>query len=153
MGDLSGLYNVATNDNVIAADHNTLVTAVTNANADAIGFRFQAIGHIAAFGTTYDIDAIPIRHAFTITGLRLTCLTTPASGTITAELFKVTPGGAATTLYSSNPKPTLTCNGGYASATSSNLPNTVALTAGDLLICRFASTVILGAYDFMLQAY
>lgn len=131
-----------------AGEFNWLIKQLAQVASEA-ALTSEAVGSLAAC-IGYDMDAIPILSDREITTIRLTCPDTPASGTIEVELFVVTPGGAVTSLYPTNPLPTLTCNGGYASATSANLPDTTSLTAGDLLICRITDAPS-GAYGLKVQ--
>jgi hypothetical protein len=103
-------------------------------------FIFEAVGNLAAM-IGYDMGAQPAVGSFPIGGIVLLCPKSAASGTITVDLLKASAGGSPSTLYTSNPKPTITCNGGYAVATysSPNLPNTTSLAAGEILIPRIVN--------------
>lgn len=100
-------------------------------------FNFEAVGQLSGM-VGLDLDAHGMVSGFVITGILIVCPQTPASGTIEIELLKVSPGGSPTTLYTSNPLPTLTCNGGYAlvSFSSPDLPDVTTLAAGEILIAR-----------------
>lgn len=108
---------------------------------------FEGIGHLPGM-IGYNLDEHVLVVDLTITGIVLMCPRSATSGTITVDLLKCAPGGAPTSLYSVNPKPTLTCNGGYAVATFSgaDLPDITTLAAGEILIARITSAGG-GSYD------
>jgi hypothetical protein len=134
-----------------AGNFNWLMQQVGNIS-QAQAFQFEAVGNLQAIGAA-NLGMYRVLVATTITAIALTCATTPASGTITIDILTCASGGTPTSLYSVNPKPTLTCNGGYASAVSANVPDTVALAVGDLLFVRLSGTPPAGAYDLQVAVY
>jgi hypothetical protein len=107
--------------------------------------RMLVIGELstfAEFATGLVCDYVLVWAPFTIKAIDVICPITPASGSITIDIvYRATPGGELTSLYTNNSKPTIQCNG-YASwetFTGSNLPNTVQLAQGSILGFRIVS--------------
>ena len=100
-----------------------------------IGDLFYMIG--------LDIDSNIVKNPATIKVITLLCPQSASSGVITVDLLRLnSPGvGPPTTLFTSVPKPTLTCNGGYVWAAFSGgaLPDIVNLAANSLLVARIVS--------------
>jgi hypothetical protein len=122
-----------------AGEFNWLFQQVANISG-LVGYTFEGVGGLDSM-VGLDMGQYLITSEFEIGAITVVCPQTPASGTIEFGLWKVTPGGAAVNLYTSNPLPALTCNGGYAAATiaSGSLPNTTTIAAGDLLIVRLTA--------------
>lgn len=127
-----------------AGEFNWLFQQVANVSQRQ-AMTFQGVGSVQAM-IDYYLDAIVCLTDTEITGIQITCRATPASGTVEVELFKATPGGSPTTLYTSSPLPTLTCNGGYASAASANLPDVTTVSASDLILAKVTNAPA-GTYD------
>jgi len=128
----------------------TVISADSLNNREALR-RFVAIGDLAALVGTVTggpvIDYILLPSAMTIEAIDLVCPLASASGTITIDILTATAtGGALTSLYTSNPKPTLTCAGGVSFVTSTALPNTVLMNAGTVLAVKLVDAP-LGARD------
>lgn len=124
----------------------TVISADSLNNREALR-RFVAIGDLAAIVGSKsggrEIDYIILPAAHTIAAIDIVCPSAAASGTITIDLLTVTTtGGSPTSLYTSNPKPTLTCAGGVSFVTSSSLPNTTSLSAGTVLVCKLVSAPV-----------
>ena len=121
----------------------TVISADSLNNREALR-RFVAIGDLRGIagpsGNGRVIDYILLPSAMTIEAIDLVCPKAAASGTITIDILRATTtGGALTSLYTSNPKPTLTCAGGVSFVTSTALPNTVTLNAGSVLAVAILS--------------
>lgn len=107
--------------------------------------RMFAIGELSTFaefasGTV--CDYVVVWTPFTIKAIDVVCPITPASGTITIDLvYRATTGGPLTSLYTTNTKPSLSCNGyaSWATFTGNNLPNTTSLAQGSILGFRIIS--------------
>lgn len=130
----------------VEADIRDLDTRVDDAQADAtqalanaqLRLEFEAIGDLVPL-IGYDMDQVYLISDFSISRITIICPDSPAAGTIEVDLFKITAsGGSPVSLYSVNPLPTLTCNGGYAyvSYITPNLPDDPDLVAGSLLLVR-----------------
>jgi hypothetical protein len=126
----------------------TVISAASLNNREAIR-RFLAIGDLhSIIGTKSggrEIDYIVLPAAFDIGAIDMLCPSSAASGNIEIDLLRVTSsGGAATSLYTSNTKPSLTLAGGvsFATFTGANLPNTTSLAAGTVLIVKLVSAPV-----------
>ena len=85
----------------------------------------------------------------TINAIDVVCPETPTTGTIVIDiLYRATPGGPLTSLYTSNSKPSLSCNGyaSWATFAGSNLPNTTLLAQGAIIGFKIVSAPV-GAKD------
>lgn len=131
----------------------TVISADSLNNRESLR-RFVAIGDLASIvgsanppGTGRIIDYLILPAAHTISAIDILCPDAATSGTITIDILRATvSGGSFTSLYSSNPKPTLTCAGGVSFVTSSNLPDTTILAAGTVLAVELESAP-LGCHD------
>jgi hypothetical protein len=113
--------------------------------------RFVAIGDLASIVGTESggriIDYVFLPESFTISNIDIVCPNAASSGTITIDILSATTsGGSFSSLYSSNPKPTLTCAGGASFVTSTSLPNTTSLSANTVLAVKLVSAP-LGSRD------
>lgn len=119
----------------------TLITANALNNGEAVR-RFIAIGDLNnMIGRDIDHFILPSQHI--IGAIDIICPSAASSGTITIDLFtSSTSGGALASIYTTNPKPTLTCAGGVSFVTSTNLPNTIILSAGTILSARIVSAPV-----------
>lgn len=121
----------------------TVISADSLNNRESLR-RFVAIGDLMSIvgteATGRVIDYIILPAAHTIAAIDILCPLAAASGTITIDILRATAsGGSLTSLYTSNPKPTLTCAGGVSFVTSSALPNTTSLAAGTVLAVSILS--------------
>lgn len=121
----------------------TVISADSLNNREALR-RFVAIGDLqniaGTLATGRVIDYVILPAAHTISAIDILCPSAAASGTITIDILRATvSGGSLTSLYTSNPKPTLTCAGGVSFVTSSNLPNTTLINAGSVLAVSLLS--------------
>lgn len=124
----------------------TVISADSLNNRESLR-RFVAIGDLSGIVGSKsggrEIDYIVLPAAHTISAIDIVCPSAASSGTITIDILTVTTtGGSATSLYTSNPKPTLTCAGGVSFVTSTALPNTVSLSAGTVLIVKLVSAPV-----------
>lgn len=122
----------------------TVISSDSLNNREALR-RFIAIGDLASLasvggGVGAIIDYIIMPSATTIEKIDLLCPQAASSGTITIDILRATvSGGALTSLYTSNPKPSLTCAGGVSFVTSANIPNTTSLAANTVLAVRITA--------------
>ena len=128
----------------------TVISADSLNNREALR-RFVAIGDLASIVASESggrvIDYLILPSAMTIEAIDILCPLAAASGTITIDILRATTtGGSLTSLYTSNPKPTLTCAGGVSFVTSTALPDTVILAAGTVLAVKITDAP-LGARD------
>jgi hypothetical protein len=115
--------------------------------------RFTLMGDLAAaVGTTTGgpiIDYVFVESGFTISAINMLCPVSPSSGNITIDILRATSsGGAFSSLYATNTKPSLTCagNASYQTFTGSNLPDIKTIAAGSVLAVRLTNAP-LGASD------
>ena len=83
-----------------------------------------------------DADFVVLSNNKKISKIIIACPITPSSGTIEVDILKMnSPGGSLTSLYTTNSKPTIACNGGYTWAVfeSPNLPNIIDVTKHSIL--------------------
>lgn len=99
--------------------------------------RMFAMGDLSALsGSIFVCDYAVVWAATTINAIDIVCPITPASGTIVIDIvYRATPGGALSSLYVNNTKPSLSCNGhaSWATFTGSNLPDTTSLAQGSII--------------------
>lgn len=99
--------------------------------------RMFAMGDLAALsGSLFVCDYAVVWAPMTINSIDIVCPSTPASGSIVIDIvYRATPGGALSSLYTSNTKPSLSCNGyaSWATFTGANLPNTTSLAQGSII--------------------
>lgn len=101
--------------------------------------RMFAIGElstIAEFNPGLICDYAIVWTPFTIKAIDIVCPITASSGSIVIDiLYRATPGGQLSSLYTTNSKPTLSCNGyaSWATFTGANLPNTTSLSQGSIV--------------------
>ena len=129
----------------------TVISAASLNNREAIR-RFLAIGDLASIvAADVPLDMFLLPSAMTIEAIDVICPGATASGTVQIDLLTATvSGGSLSSLYTSNPKPTLTLAGGvsFATFTGSNLPNTTSLAANTILACKILSAEV-GAEDLI----
>lgn len=107
--------------------------------------RMLVIGELSTFvefATGVVCDYVFVWAPFTIKAIDIICPITPATGEITIDLvYRATPGGELSSLYTNNSKPTIQCNGyaSWATFTGSSLPDTVQLAQNSILGFRIVS--------------
>jgi hypothetical protein len=82
---------------------------------------------------------------YTIKAIDIICPKTSSTGEIVIDLlYRATPGGELSSLYTSNQKPSLSCNGyaSWATFTGNNLPNTIELVQGSIIGFKIISAPI-----------
>lgn len=140
---------------LVALDANGKVPTVALPDTAArTAYRFEAMGDLASIvgtasppGTGRIIDYVLVPANFTITAIDLLCPDAAPAGTITIDILRATTsGGAFTSLYVSNPKPSLTCAGGASFVTSTALPETTSIAAGTVLAVKLDGAP-LGCHD------
>lgn len=115
--------------------------------------RLVAVGDLALIAATEEggaiIDYVLVTSDLTISAIDLLCPESPSSGAITIDVLRATTsGGAFSSIYTSNTKPSLTCagNASFATFTGSNLPNTTSIAAGSVLAVKLTAAPT-GAQD------
>lgn len=114
--------------------------------------RFLAVGDLLSIVAADTImDAFYLPSAMTITAIDVICPLATVSGNVEIDLLvATTTGGAFSSLYSVNTKPSLTLAGGvsFATFTGANLPDTTLIAAGSVLACKILSAEA-GAKDLI----
>lgn len=107
--------------------------------------RMFAIGELstfAEFGSGIICDYVVVWAPFTIKAIDVVCPITPVTGSIVIDIvYRDTPGGPLQSIYQSNSKPALSCNGyaSWATFSGANLPDTINLAQGSILGFRIIS--------------